>query len=181
MRRTLKVLAVLGLVVALAVGADAYTRGTHGSMQQYILEALEALIVVNEGIEDELDGTTSDGGMSTLDDSLTADGWTIATIPINVPAGATTELVATAGAGKKIRVIGMMGMADVSGTVTLQSAGDAISGAMLPAARSGWVLPCIPAQNIALHGWCDTADNEALNITTVTCTFDGILVYATED
>jgi len=178
MRRALAVLALVAVLFGVAYG---YTRDVSGDGQKALLIALEALIAVNEGIEDELDGTTSDGGMSTLDDSLTADGWTIATIPINVPAGATTELVATAGAGKKIRVIGMMGMADVSGTVTLQSAGDAISGAMLPAARSGWVLPCIPAQNIALHGWCDTADNEALNITTVTCTFDGILVYATED
>ena len=75
----------------------------------------------------------------------------------------------------------MMGIARPSGTVTLKSASTDISGDLPPVAGGGWVLPCIPAQNIPLHGWCETADNEALNITTVTCTFDGVLVYATED
>ena len=118
--------------------------------------------------------------LAALEALFGASGWTVATKAINAGVG-TTELVAKAGEGKKIRVLGLFGVANVAGSVTLKSDSTAITGVVPVAAKSGWVLPPIPAQNIPLHGWCDTAANKDLDITTVTCEFDGTLIYATED
>jgi len=121
------------------------------------------------------------GDTTAVEAAVEASGWTVATKAINVGAGTTGELVAAAGSGKRIRVVGLFGTTNVSGSITLKSASTALSGVINLSATSGPVLPAIPAQNIPLHGWCQTAANEALNLTTVTCEFDGFLIYATEN
>ena len=143
--------------------------GTDGDLTPPQFNALGAMYVA------EASGTTT-----AIQAALEADGWTVATKAINVGVG-TTELVGTAGAGKKIRVVGLLGVANVAGSVTLKSDTTAITGVIPVAAKSGWVLPPIPAQNIPLHGWCETAANKDLDITTATCEFDGMLIYATQD
>jgi len=149
--------------------------GTDGDLAPFQFNASGALYTA------ETSGATIAGDTTAIQAALEADGWTVATKAINVPAGATTELVGTAGTGKKIRVVGLMGVANVAGTVTLKSDSTAISGVIPVTAKGGWILSPIPAQNIPLHGWCETAANKDLDITTATCEFDGMLIYATQD
>jgi len=104
-------------------------------------------------------------------------GWTFYSAELDVPAGATTELVAAV-AGKRIRVVGVVAVANVSGTVTFKSSTTAISGDIPVAAKGGVVMPLADVRSAPYCGWMDTAAGEALNVTTVTCTLDGVLVYA---
>jgi len=179
MKRIAAVLAVLLVSVVMLSIATGYTRDITGDLRRDAATGIQACLVALEALITNSD--TGTGDTTAIKAALEADGWTVATKAINVAAGARTALVTTAGEGKKIRVLGLMGTADVSGSITLESASTAISGVIELAAKGGVVLPAIPAQNVALHGWCETDDNEALNITTVTCTFDGMLIYATED
>ena len=105
--------------------------------------------------------------------------WKFYSAELDVPAGATTELVAAV-TGKQIRVVGLVGVANVSGTVTLKSSTTAISGDIPVAACGGIVMPIMSAASVPVCAWATTAAGEALQITTVTCTFDGVLVYAVE-
>ena len=111
-----------------------------------------------------------------LDDSLK---WKFYSAEVDLPAGATTELVAAV-TSKRIRVVALFLNANVAGTVTLKSATTDISGDINLAATGGFVLPPVPADSVRSYGWFDTAAGEALNATTVTCTVDGVLVYAVE-
>ena len=114
--------------------------------------------------------------------AVEATGWTITRAVINIAAGARTAIVAAAGEGKAIRVLGLMGTADVAGSITIESGANALSGVIPLAAKGGVVYPVVPSQNVLAGAvWFETVDNEALNITTVTCTFDGVVVYATEN
>lgn len=106
-------------------------------------------------------------------------GWQYYSAELDVPAGATTELVAAV-TGKRIRVIAVVANANVAGTVTFKSATTAISGDFSLAATGGFVLPPVPEESARYYGWMDTAAGEALNVTTVTCTLDGVLVYSVE-
>jgi len=130
----------------------------------------------------EANSATIAGDTTAIEAAVEATGWTIASAAVNLAAGARGEVVATAGSGKAIRVLGFMGTANVAGSITFESAANALSGVIPVAAKGGVVLPVVPAQNVALGAaWFTTNDNEALNITTVTCEFDGVIVYATED
>ncbi|HUU31023.1 MAG TPA: hypothetical protein VMY69_02880 [Phycisphaerae bacterium] len=106
-------------------------------------------------------------------------GWAYYSAEVDLPAGARTEIVAAV-AGKRIRVVALMINANVAGTVTLESATTAISGDINLAATGGFVLPPVPEESARFYGWMDTAAGEALNATTVTCTIDGVLVFAVE-
>lgn len=77
----------------------------------------------------------------------------------NPSAAATAELVAAAGAGKKIEVVSLKVVSTAANTVTFKSATTAIGPADDLAANGGYVLPYNE------NGWMCTAANEALNVT----------------
>lgn len=81
---------------------------------------------------------------------------------LNVSTATTTELVAAAGSGNKIQVVGLSIVVEGANVVTLKSAATAI-GPDWPFAGFG---------GLGLHqaddGWMETNANEALNITTTT-------------
>ncbi len=106
--------------------------------------------------------------------------WTIYSAAVNCAAGDTTALVAAV-SGKRISLLGLVGTANVAGTITLKSGSTAISGVMPVGAVSGFVLPICPETDPQTMGWCRTVAGAALNLTTVTCEFDGVLRYAVED
>jgi hypothetical protein len=96
--------------------------------------------------------------------------------PVDCAAGATTDLVAAPGEGNMIWVYGLFGMADTAaGTVRLQdSTPTAISGTMAVSDEGGFVLPV--TGNLSMP-WAKCAPNTKLQLVTVGCTFDGMLVY----
>lgn len=81
---------------------------------------------------------------------------------LDISSATTTELVAAAGSGNIIQVVGLSLFSNGANVVTLKSAATAISPA--------WNFT--GAQGIGLSqeddGWMETAANEALNITTTT-------------
>lgn len=81
---------------------------------------------------------------------------------LNISSATTTELVAAAGAGNKIQVVGLSLFTNAANTITLKSAATPIS--------PDWAF--LAAGGIGLSqeddGWMETAANEALNITTTT-------------
>lgn len=90
---------------------------------------------------------------------------------VDVAAGATGEIVAAPGAGRQIWVYGYELHAGVAaGTVVLKSGTTAKTGTM-PMAVNGGVA------RDAEHPILKCADNEALNLTTVDCTIEGIVSY----
>lgn len=105
--------------------------------------------------------------------------WIIRSNVVSCNAGATTALVAAV-TGKRISLIALLGTADVAGTIALKSSTTAISGTMPVGPYGGFVIPeCHPLNNEGL-GWYHTAAGEALNLTTVTCTFNGMIKYGVE-
>ena len=85
---------------------------------------------------------------------------------------ATTEIVATPAADKKIRVLGWLMTPEGASTMTWKSATTAKSGVMLGATGVPNVAPFNPV------GWFDCADGEALNLTVGTAAARGVLSYA---
>lgn len=82
-----------------------------------------------------------------------------------------TALVA-AKAGKSIRVLGLVGVSTLANSIKLQSASTDITGLFPLGANGGFTLPYCD------HGWCQTAEGEALNINMSVGTSTGIqLIY----
>ncbi len=98
------------------------------------------------------------------------------TAAVNVAAGANSVLVAAPGEGKQIWVYGILLLADVDGTFSLQDEDDlAITGVMPIAANGGFSVS--PGGDLGMP-WAKVATNKALEIDTVTCTADGIIQFA---
>jgi len=95
---------------------------------------------------------------------------------INAATGARTEIIATPGANKQLWIYGLLLTVDTADvTVTLESAANALSGAMPQADNGGFALE--PSGNFAMPFFkCNT--NEAFNITMGTGVGDGIVSYA---
>jgi len=69
-----------------------------------------------------------------------------------------------------------MGTADVAGTISIQDEDDtALTGIMPVPETGGFVIN--PSGNFAMP-WIKVATNKAVEIDTVTCTFDGVVTYA---
>lgn len=119
--------------------------------------------------------------ISTLTDSIdgagapTIDSYT--SVAVNLSAGTANQSVISApGASKQIWVYGLFGTADADGSISIQDEDDtAHSGIMPVAGNGGFVMN--PVGNFAMP-WIKVATNKALEIDTVTCTFDGIITYA---
>lgn len=93
---------------------------------------------------------------------------------IDVATSGNNTLVAAV-ASRKIRVLSAFMVASAAVTVRFQSgaAGTALSGQMVLAANSGFVLPYNP------HGWSETAVNTLLNLElSAAVSVDGMLTYA---
>ena len=92
---------------------------------------------------------------------------------INIPAGASTEVVALV-TGRRIVPVGMIFNTDVAGTVTL------VHTTAVPVALSG-VLTMGIADTKQLgdfdHAITETPISLNFGFTTVTCTLDGLLAY----
>lgn len=95
---------------------------------------------------------------------------------VNAATGARTEIIATPGANKQLWIYGLLLTVDtVDVTVTLESAANALSGAMPQADNGGFAIE--PSGNFAMPFFkCNT--NEAFNITMGTGVGDGIVSYA---
>jgi len=94
---------------------------------------------------------------------------------VDCASGATTAVIAAPGAGKQLWVYGLFGLTNTAGaTIVLLSATTAKSGTMPLAQYGGWVLPL--SGNFAMP-WVKCGTNEALNVTTVGGTFDGVVSY----
>ena len=114
---------------------------------------------------DSIDGP----GTPTIDSYTTDD--------VNLAADtANQSVIAAPGASKQIWVYGLAGTADVAGSISIQDEDDtALSGIMPVGATGGIVMN--PSGNFAMP-WIKVATNKALEIDTVTCTFDGTITYA---
>lgn len=96
-----------------------------------------------------------------------------ATAAVNVPADATTVLVAAPAAGKSIWVYGLVGTGTPAGTIKLIDATPTDHTGVMPVAdNGGFVIP------EGEHPWVKCAAAKALQIVTATTAFDGILIYA---
>lgn len=102
----------------------------------------------------------------------------LATAIVNVGAGATTEVIAAPGANKQIWVYGALLMADVAGTIALTQGGSPLTGVQPVGDTGGFSLPL---SNNYKFPWIKLPSNEGLDVTTVTCTADGIIAYAIID
>ena len=114
---------------------------------------------------DSIDGA----GAPTIDSYTTDD--------VNLAADtANQSVIAAPGASKQIWVYGLAGTVDVAGSISIQDEDDtALSGIMPVGATGGIVMN--PSGNFAMP-WIKVATNKALEIDTVTCTFDGTITYA---
>jgi len=136
------------------------------------------------------DVSIDDGG-----NTITVDGTVTATMPasvigpavptidsytsddVNLAANTANQSVISApGADKQIWVYGLIGTVDVAGSISIQDEDNvAHSGIMPVGITGGFVMN--PSGNFSMP-WIKVATNKALEIDTVTCTFDGIIVYA---
>lgn len=96
---------------------------------------------------------------------------------VNLAANTANQaVIAAPGANKQIWVYGLFGTVDVAGSISIQDEDDtALSGVMPVGITGGFVMN--PSGNFAMP-WIKVATNKALEIDTVTCTFDGIITYA---
>ncbi len=119
----------------------AYTRGTHGSEQRYILEAVEALIAGETGPREDAwqAQVTNDG------DSQNGD-------ECEIKAGTS---------GKKIAVLFLKVSCDTSMTVTIEDEDNNALDVTYIAARGGYVARFPPEAPLLVN---DTAANKALRV-----------------
>lgn len=95
---------------------------------------------------------------------------------INIAAGASTAIIAAPAATEEIWVYGVFGSPDVTGTIKFEdSAALALSGIMPVLADSPFPMSITPDPT---RPWMKCTVGLALHIVTVSCTFDGIIVYA---
>jgi hypothetical protein len=118
---------------------------------------------------DDIVGALKGPGSPTIDSYTTDD--------VNLAANTADQaVVAAPGANKQIWVYGLVGSVDVAGSISIQDEDNtALSGVMPVAATGGFVMN--PSGNFAMP-WIKVATNKALEIDTVTCTFDGTITYA---
>lgn len=116
-----------------------------------------------------IDGSINGAGAPTIDSYTTDD--------VNLAANTANQVVISApGLSKQIWVYGLAGSVDVAGSISIQDEDDtALSGVMPVGATGGFVMN--PTGNFAMP-WIKVATNKALEIDTVTCTFDGVITYA---
>ena len=108
----------------------------------------------------------------TQEDRINQDaGVKMTSTAIDHAAGGPTEAIAAQGAGLQIWVYGWALTANVAGSMKLLSAATAKTGTM-PIAETGGSAPS------GKHPIFKCGTNEALNITTVTCTLDGVITWA---
>ena len=100
-----------------------------------------------------------------------------ASATVAVGADATVAIVAAPGLGKQIWVYGWVLIANVDGTFALKSAATVKYGTM-PITKLGGSAPFSSDFEIPIF---KCASNEALNITTTTCTLAGGVTYAIRD
>jgi len=111
--------------------------------------------------------------------------WNIYSINVDVAAGATVASggqIVAANATYPHLILGCFLNANVAGTVKIvRGAATEMTGTINIAATGGFVLPRNPIiENfVPSAAWGATAANEAISLVTVTCTIDGILIYAT--
>ena len=110
-----------------------------------------------------------------------AYGWTFYQDAVAASAGATTVLVAAV-TEKRIRLLHLWGKADVAGTIVLKDGSTARTGIMNLAATGGpHGAGPIPAADVNFACVAQASAGAALNLTTVTCAFNGGMIYAVED
>jgi len=90
------------------------------------------------------------------------------------PSTATTTSLVAAVAGKKYRVVGMTIVTTLANNVNLESGTTDITAVFPLGANGGLVLPYNE------HGWCETAANAALQVTTSAATACGVHVLYVE-
>lgn len=97
----------------------------------------------------------------------------------DIAAGASSAIVAAPAATEQIWVYGFIGSPDSTGFITFEdSEGLNLSGAMPVLADSPFTMPVVADRTAP---WIKCTLALALHILTVTCTFDGIVVYALVD
>lgn len=132
-------------------------------------------LAANSGVD------IGDVDVTSLSDSVDGPGApsidSYATDDINLAANtANQSIIAAPGASKQIWIYGLIGTADAAGSISIQDEDDAaLSGVMPVAANGGFVMN--PSGNFAMP-WIKAATNKAVEIDTVTCTFDGTVTYA---
>ena len=118
-------------------------------------------------------GTNTIGNVITnLTQMADGQGKTLFFPPIDVPAGATTEII-SADASNLFYVVGFAVGANVAGTFKFTDGIVDQTGTMPVGATGGYVVMGQPSSPLFKTG----AINRALSITTVTCTIDGFLIY----
>lgn len=90
------------------------------------------------------------------------------------PSTATTTQLVAAVANKKYRVVGLALVTTLANNVNLESATTDITAVFPLGANGGLVLPYNE------HGWCETAANAALQVTTSAATACGVHVLYVE-
>jgi len=99
------------------------------------------------------------------------------TAPVNLAANtANQSIISAPGASKQIWIYGLFGSADVAGTISIQDEDDTAGSGVMPVAITGGFV-MNPSGNFAMP-WFKFATNKAVEIDTVTCTFDGVVTYA---
>jgi len=99
------------------------------------------------------------------------------TAPVNLAANtANQSIISAPGASKQIWIYGLFGTVDVAGTISIQDEDDTAGSGVMPVAITGGFV-MNPSGNFAMP-WFKFATNKAVEIDTVTCTFDGVVTYA---
>lgn len=102
--------------------------------------------------------------------------YSIVNAAVSAVADDTTELVAAAGAGKKIELLAANLSGDVAGSIVFKSAATALTGTIPLAATTPYQIDFNPNASVM-----ETAANEALNLTTVSAAVTGWITYAVTD
>ena len=126
----------------------------------------------------ETDITSLEADIETLETAVEANtaassatiGSAMTSVDVNEDAGGPNELIATPGAGHALWIYGYELHANLPGTFQLLSATTDKTGIMPIGALGG------PARD-SVYPIFKCAENEALNLTTVTCAMDGIITY----
>lgn len=107
--------------------------------------------------------------------------WVFKSAPVSLAANSAPQvIIAAAGAGKRIRLVGLFGGTDVAEAVTLYQGATPVSGAVQTAAYGRWLLAPIPAESVPYYGWFDTPANVAVSLLSVLGAFGGIVLWAEE-
>jgi len=106
-------------------------------------------------------------------------GWAFKQIEVEAQADKRTAIVAAV-TGKRLRLLCLAGKADVAGTITLENGSTACSGAMSVVATDPLPLPLIRPEDAPFMALMQADAGAAINLTTVSCAFNGLAIYAEE-